>query len=270
MSASRKPPSVQDYPVVCSAAEAKAHDPDRPALIPVPGHLVRPLVLMLIQLRDPTTRGRMAHAIELQLAGLADLESSLLQAGVAKAQEMLPALTRSPEQVLTALVADETLQALMVNVPSPMPGSFGWPEPVIPLGDGEEQTFSCRSCDDEPLELDAPVLRSRADLLAHDHTCPAYVRLPAELVAGFFWLIEHRLDSSDVGEMDRALSTCLTGWGETELGETDSACMIVGGLRRAVDACNRLIDAAVLLRGRLLEHGLSPDIKKKPRKETEN
>lgn len=64
--------SVTTWPVVQSMDEAEAHDHNQPALVAVPGHLVRPISVMIEKLFSLDSAGTLARGIEMQLVGLAE------------------------------------------------------------------------------------------------------------------------------------------------------------------------------------------------------
>lgn len=128
----------QTWPVVRTPAEAQAHDPDLPALVPLPGHLVRPIHLMINNLHVESPVGALSQGIELQLIGLAERDSSCLLAGHEKAGEAIILLARSPLQVAVEVAGAEPKPGAIVR-PNLAILQGGWEDPPIVEADEDEE-----------------------------------------------------------------------------------------------------------------------------------
>lgn len=91
--------SVTTWPVVQSVMEAEAHDHDRPALVAVPGHLVRPISVMIEKLFSLDSAGTLARGIEMQLVGLAEPDTSCVKIGLKDAATAFAALEGMKREV---------------------------------------------------------------------------------------------------------------------------------------------------------------------------
>jgi len=77
------------------------------------------------------------------------------------------------------------------------------------------------------------VIDSLADLLEHDPMDPAYLLMPPELVAGAWWLLEHRAHVSQPGQLARAIELFLVSMGELQRGADDTLEQAGTALRQA-------------------------------------
>lgn len=129
---------LSNWPVIRSLAEAQAHDPDLPALIPVPGHLVRPLHLLVDHLHAETPQGELARGVELLLIGLTELDSACLLAGQQKVDEAIAELARTPLEV-AAEVSEEEPQLGATVRPQLAVLHGGWEDPpVVEAGEADD------------------------------------------------------------------------------------------------------------------------------------
>ena len=74
--------SITTWPVVQSVEQADSHDHNHPALVAVPGHLVRPITMMIEKLFSLDAVGTIARGIEMQLVGLAEPDASCVRMGI--------------------------------------------------------------------------------------------------------------------------------------------------------------------------------------------
>jgi len=87
---------------------------------------------------------------------------------------------------------------------------------------------------------DLDVITSSASLHAHDPMAPAVLIVPPTMVAGVWYVIEHRTERSDFGELCRQLETALTGLGEAARNEP-GAELLPQGLSKALVVVIRLL-----------------------------
>jgi len=73
---------IRSWPIIESLEDADAHDHELPALVPVPGHLVRPLLILTEKLYALDCFGQLARGIEMQLIGLAEHDASCVLMGL--------------------------------------------------------------------------------------------------------------------------------------------------------------------------------------------
>ena len=98
-------------PIVRTGEEAEAHDPERSALVELPGRWVRGVVWLRDHIQDAGAAGKMSRGAEALLVGLADDESVLIVMGLQQCVMASSDLTRPPEEVLTEVV---TMEGAMV------------------------------------------------------------------------------------------------------------------------------------------------------------
>ena len=101
-----------------------------------------------------------------------------------------------------------------------------------------------------PTDLsETTILRTEEDVRQHDPNEPGVMEIPAELVAGIWWLIHHRVTPNDTGELARGIELILVGMGEAVRGEhLDFGPLVASGLNQTQNALNHLIRTAGELR----------------------
>jgi len=105
--------SASDMHLVRTLADAVRHNPERPAFVELPGHMVRPVVIFRDESASPERTGasEMASAIEVLMHGLADRAPGMIEMGMSQAIISAAILTTAPEDVLEdGIVAENTYQ----------------------------------------------------------------------------------------------------------------------------------------------------------------
>jgi hypothetical protein len=113
---------LSDWHIVETQDDADRHDAEQPALVPVPGHLVRPLVVLTDKLFALDHFGELARGIEMQLIGLAEPDSSCVLMGIRDATNAAAQLVKSPDGVgAEAIETDEAPPCETSNIQATKP-----------------------------------------------------------------------------------------------------------------------------------------------------